>query len=420
MERSKANFAAKGGEHWAKRSQLQIELQASESNVQSAEDELRDLCSLDFPLLLVPGLLAAIKTRDSLEQANANDSAFHDALKARDKKIMRDARDAKLPVKSLDALQNILDADRKSRIALKPNEIVLDLSGHARATLARLLGGGIDELHQAARKILARLKSQQVKREGAHRLLNAAPADESIASLIERLKLSAELVGSLEGNAKSIDERIDVLERERNKIDEELIGLRKSVVNQTIEQSEASRMAKLAQRTQSTMREFLQRATALKIERLSALVTHSFQFLLRKQSLVAQVQIHPESFRIDLFDDKGNSVPKARLSEGEKQIFAIALLWGLAQASPRQLPSIIDTPMARLDSEHRGFLVERYFPNASHQVIILSTDTEVERSYFEQLKPRLARSYHLTYVEEQRATRVDIGYFWNEAEGAST
>ena len=420
MERAKAEFVAKGGEHWAKRSQLQAELQASESNVQTAEAELRDFSALDLPLLLVPGLLAAIKTRDSLEQANENNSAFHDALKIRDKKIIRDAREAKLPVKSLDALQRILDSDRKSRIVPKPNEIVLDLSGHARATLGRLLGGGIDELQRAIRKTLVRLKSQQVKREGTYRLLNAAPADESIALLVERLKLSAELVGSLEGNAKRIDERIDVLERERNKIDVELVDLRKYAVNQTIEQSEASRMAKLAQRTQSTMREFLQRATARKIERLSELVTHSFQFLLRKQSLVAQVQIHPETFRIDLFDDKGISIPKARLSEGEKQIFAIALLWGLAQASPRQLPSIIDTPMARLDSEHRGFLVERYFPNASHQVIILSTDTEIEREYFEQLKPSLARSYHLVYDEEQRATKNDVGYFWNEAEGAST
>ena len=39
---------------------------------------------------------------------------------------------------------------------------------------------------------------------------------------------------------------------------------------------------------------------------------------------------------------------------------------------------------------------ERYFPHASHQVIILSTDTEIEVNYFEQLKPSLARAYHLS------------------------
>ncbi len=68
--------------------------------------------------------------------------------------------------------------------------------------------------------------------------------------------------------------------------------------------------------------------------------------------------------------------------------------------------------MGRLASEHRNQLVERYFPHASHQVIILSTDTEIEVNYFEQLKPSLARAYHLSYDEAGRMTRVEQGYFW--------
>jgi hypothetical protein len=34
--------------------------------------------------------------------------------------------------------------------------------------------------------------------------------------------------------------------------------------------------------------------------------------------------------------------------------------------------------MARLDATHRQHLVERYVPNAGHQVVIFSTDTEVD------------------------------------------
>jgi DNA sulfur modification protein DndD len=76
------------------------------------------------------------------------------------------------------------------------------------------------------------------------------------------------------------------------------------------------------------------------------------------------------------------------------------------------LPAIIDTPMGRLDSEHRNQLVERYFPHASHQVIILSTDTEIEVHYFEQLQSSVARAYHLKYDEGGRMTNVEEGYFW--------
>jgi DNA sulfur modification protein DndD len=53
-------------------------------------------------------------------------------------------------------------------------------------------------------------------------------------------------------------------------------------------------------------------------------------------------------------------------------------LRGLAKASGRPLPTIIDTPLGRLDSTRRRHLLERYFPVASHQVILLSTDEEID------------------------------------------
>jgi len=134
--------------------------------------------------------------------------------------------------------------------------------------------------------------------------------------------------------------------------------------------------------------------------------------LLHKQQLFERVVIDPENFSINLIDQAGTVLPKDRLSEGEKQIFAISVLWGLSQASARPLPAIIDTPMGRLNSEHRNQLVERYFPHASHQVIILSTDTEIEEHYFEQLKPSVPRAYHLNYDEAGRMTIVEEGYFW--------
>jgi DNA sulfur modification protein DndD len=242
-------------------------------------------------------------------------------------------------------------------------------------------------------------------------VLAATPSDATIAALVQRLQEAASAFGQLDGEARRLDERIALLRRERDAIDNALTGVRRSLVERQIAQEEALRMVRLAQRTQETMRAFLTRATAHKIDRLSELVSDSFRFLLTKQTLVRQVQIHPETFRIDLLDDKGATLPKSRLSEGEKQIFAIALLWGLARAAPRQLPAIIDTPMARLDSEHRKHLIERYFPNASHQVIILSTDTEIERADFEYLRPRMARSYFLRYDEQERRTVPESGYF---------
>ena len=48
-------------------------------------------------------------------------------------------------------------------------------------------------------------------------------------------------------------------------------------------------MLRLADRTRETMGEFLRRVTARKIDRLSGLITESFQYLLRKKGLVRRI-----------------------------------------------------------------------------------------------------------------------------------
>jgi DNA sulfur modification protein DndD len=92
------------------------------------------------------------------------------------------------------------------------------------------------------------------------------------------------------------------------------------------------------------------------------------------------------------------------------------MLWALARTSGRALPMIIDTPLARLDSEHRTALVERYFPAASHQVIVLSTDTEVDDHLLDRLAPSVSHAYRLDYEPDKRSTVVVPGYFGDKGD----
>ena len=117
-----------------------------------------------------------------------------------------------------------------------------------------------------------------------------------------------------------------------------------------------------------------------------------------------------------VFKGKDNRpIPKSDLSAGEKQIYAISMLWGLAKTSGRPLPIIIDTPLGRLDTDHRRLLTEHYFPFASHQVIILSTDSEIDQVYFRGLRQSISQAYRLDFSTEENGTKVNSGYFWNHA-----
>ncbi len=93
-------------------------------------------------------------------------------------------------------------------------------------------------------------------------------------------------------------------------------------------------------------------------------------------------------------------------------MYATAIVWGLAKTSGRPLPFIIDTPLARLDEEHRSSLVQEFYPER-HQTIILSTDSEINYEYYKKLQPYISSSYVIQYNSREGKTVIQNGYFFN-------
>ncbi len=150
-----------------------------------------------------------------------------------------------------------------------------------------------------------------------------------------------------------------------------------------------------------------------KVHLLQEKTFEMYKMLSSKAGLVKDLEINDKSYEITLRDKNGHEMKKSSLSAGEKEVFALSLLWGLAQTSQLNLPIIIDTPLSRLDSVHRDNIVNHYFPNAASQVIILSTDTEVDSNYFKNLEPHLTGAARLEFNQSNELTTIREGYFWN-------
>ena len=103
----------------------------------------------------------------------------------------------------------------------------------------------------------------------------------------------------------------------------------------------------------------------------------------------------------------------SRLSKGERQIFILSLYWAIIELSGQDIPFIIDTPYARIDANHRREISEKFFPNISKQVVILSTDEEINEEYYEIIKPYIAKEYLLINDESQNRTTVENHYFFS-------
>ena len=121
--------------------------------------------------------------------------------------------------------------------------------------------------------------------------------------------------------------------------------------------------------------------------------------------------MNPETLDITYLDNQEHEIQKESLSAGEKQLMVIAILWALAICSKKKLPVIIDTPLSRLDSMHRTSMVTVYFPQASDQTIILSTDSEIDQYYYDLMKEYIGDEFTLCYDEETKSTTITKGYF---------
>lgn len=406
-------FAKMGGKHWAQREEQLRKRGELEARVKQSEEQLVSLAASELPLVLVADLLKDVAARVQREEAAAENEIVVKLLSERDESVLKLLKAEKLKSETLKQIRSFLETDRTARAGSAAAGQHLKMSVDGRHLLDHLVSRGLSERVEASAQLLKGLDKSRRSLEQVHRSLAATPDEESIRGIAEELQGASGELKELSSEIDRLEKDLEGLRFEHAELETAARKLRRKVVDEQIHTEEEGRVANLLQRTKETMTQFLRVSTNRKIDRLSELVSSSFRYLLRKKTLVERVLIDPDTFAISLIDHQGRRVSKERLSEGEKQIFAISVLWGLSQASARQLPAIIDTPMARLDVGHRNQLVELYFPQASHQVIILSTDTEIERDYFQQLQPHIARAYHLNYDEAQRCTVAREGYFWD-------
>lgn len=182
-------------------------------------------------------------------------------------------------------------------------------------------------------------------------------------------------------------------------------------VKEQEEEDENLRIMSYAQMQIEIMESYRKKLQALKANHLAAQMTQCFQRIIAKTGLIQEIQIDHETLEFTYYNQEGQKISYLMLSSGEKQLLVIAMLWALGICSKADFPLIIDTPLSRLDSLHRTSLIENYFPKASNQVIILSTDQEIKGEDYQALKKYVGKEYTLVYDMDTMSSSIQTGYF---------
>lgn len=243
--------------------------------------------------------------------------------------------------------------------------------------------------------------------EASRELRNLPEDDSHLGGLFDQRRINEERKQKLNRDIGALEDEHARLERDLKSVEEKIANLKSELEKANFDRRKVALMRKI----QSVLARYEKELQNRKLEELENLTTEMYRRLARKGDFVGQVKIDPRTFDVIVEDPRGRVKEKRSLSAGEKQIYAISLLWGLAFASNVELPIIIDTPFARLDSEHRTNIAKHYFPKASEQVIILSTDEEVDQRYVELLRPYIGRTYLIEHLDRERRSVVREGYF---------
>lgn len=406
-------FRREGGDLFLARAELEAERDQLVAEMCRQESALRELAAGGAPLLLIPGLLEEAEHLAQRDREARQAHLLGQVLVERDADLMRTLKKAGLPASHARLVETALAEDRDRRQSRAGDVILTGANDHLVTEIRHLRMTALPEARRSIQQQLDSLASLQERLTRLEMELARVPAEEAIAGLqneLERLRLRHH---QSQVALRAQDDKIRLLARQLEDADRRYKRTLGEGVELGLDREHISRLLQHSARIRSTLGKFRVAAIRKHAARLERLILESFARLLRKSSLVRGLTVDPTTFRLELIGGDGRTLSFERLSAGERQLLATSILWGLAKASGRPLPTIIDTPLGRLDSSHRRHLLERYFPVASHQVILLSTDEEIDESSLSHLRRFVGREYQLAFNECTRSTEIRKGYFWN-------
>ncbi|MEH1959576.1 MAG: DNA sulfur modification protein DndD [Nostoc sp.] len=405
-------FISEGGKIAAERNQLELQQKAKTAEVEQVRQLMCELAADVLPLALIPNLLTQVQTQGEKEFRHRQIQISKDLLIERDQRLLSWLSQVEIALTEVEKIQSFLveDVDNLYTKSLQMEAPWLLADDETLSQLDNLIYH-LQNSQLSAKEKLAIIKNKEEEIITLERQVQTAAAPEDYTKLRQALEAAQNQVVEAKANYETIRRRLADLESIISKSKREL----SDYTVENIKYKNNEHIITSAAKVQETLKIFREKLTLRKLNKLEEEVKNCFLYLLHKSDLVHRIAIDTNTFGLSLYDFNGKPVPKHRLSAGEKQLLAIAFLWGLAKVSGHRLPVAIDTPLGRLDSSHRSNLVERYFPSASHQVILLSTDTEIGKKEVETLRENeaIAREYLLKYDSTTRQTRVlENQYFW--------
>ena len=411
LARQERRLIAEGGNYAARRPFLQERLAAIEAEIEDVARQLRELSAGLLPFALAPELCQALGQRLTQEAELQRRRIASDFLQGRVNDIERALQSDELwqelgipPHVRQIVTQRLIRVLQKATASAPENEqpLIHHLADPERERLQNWIVQALHTVPQQAQALGKRLRALRAERQRIEAELQRAPDDEVLAPIHAEIARLEAALAEVRQQQSALDKQIGALQFQR---DERVRQLQRAVDQLKAAQAQERRL-ELAERSKLVLRAYRDALIRQRLAALEEALVTAFNAICRKEHLLKTVRINPDDFSIQLQNTDSHTLTLADFSAGERQLYALALLWALRQVSGRQLPLAIDTPLARLDEVHRWRLMHTYVPAVSNQVLLFATETELDAELLAQARPYLARVYRLEYDPQGEETFV--------------
>ncbi|SHO53390.1 DNA sulfur modification protein DndD [Anaerocolumna xylanovorans] len=397
-------YIARGGDAAEQRQKTLDQRAKVNAEYASNEEQLMVLASGELPLALVRDLIMEIKLQAEdehdeaiLKQSLSQISVLFDEFKS-------------TYTENADAGSKFIEYISRN-VEDNVTEPLYQLSDLALFQTNSLAESKIEESLKVARATISSKRKLKRQLDEFDSYLSVDVNETELTEIYGKIKKAEQIC--IEDKVK-----LSALQQERTSINSRVISST-AEFNQAVEkylsqaetQDETDRTIKYTNMAMHILDKYMIALQTRKTDVLGQTITECYKKLANKKNLIDTIVMDPMTLDLKYLSSQGKEVPKSSLSAGEKQLMVIAILWALAICSKKKLPVIIDTPLSRLDSLHRTALIKTYFPNASAQTIILSTDSEIDQSYYQMMVENVGDEFTLDYDELTKSTTIRRGYF---------
>ncbi len=402
LEKAKVDYTSKGGDIVVQRQDLFTERTALVAKVEQGKETLIGVAASELPLLLVKDLLEDISVQAAKEHetkllgytVDKIHSMFETYSDGGDSNSVRDF---------ISYVEN--------KAAEESTEIVFDISDQSFYQLTLLLGNGLMNAQGNMLQNMATCQKGIAKIDEIDSYLSVDIDEKVLSKIYKKIKTLEQEIIEHEASLEIAQKQRTGLNGDVMRATSEYNRFVENMLSNLESDDDNGRILKYAHHATQALAEYKIRLQKKKIGTLAETMTKCYKQLANKKNLISRIDMDAVTLDFVYLNADNQIVPKESLSAGEKQLMVISLLWALAICSKKKLPVIIDTPLSRMDSVHRVALIKTYFPNASDQTIILSTDSEIDKHYYEIMKDTIGDEFTLVYDDELKCSKIKKGYF---------